>query len=112
MLNFQALNKPKMSTSLCDVTMKLQRQEKIGNIFFLKQDTFSTIKYMFDTFTPKFPREYKAAYTSCSLFSYAFLCILSRLAISLMRKKELAAVLKLCLCSRALRAVRSLLHDA
>ena len=39
-LNFQAINKPKMGTSLCDVTMTLKRQEKIGNIFFLKQDTF------------------------------------------------------------------------
>ena len=39
-LNFQALNKPKIGTSLCDVTMTLQWQEKIGNIFFLKQDTF------------------------------------------------------------------------
>ena len=36
----QALNKPKMGTSLCDVTMTLKRQEKIGNIFFLKQNTF------------------------------------------------------------------------
>ena len=39
-LNFQALIKPKMGTSLCDVTMTLKRQEKIGNIIFLKQDTF------------------------------------------------------------------------
>ena len=38
--HFQALNKPKMGTSLCDVTMTLKRQEKIGNIFFLKQDIF------------------------------------------------------------------------
>ena len=32
--NFQALNKLKMGTSFCDVTMTLKRQEKIGNIFF------------------------------------------------------------------------------
>ena len=71
MLNFQALNKPKMGTSLCDVTMTLKRQEKNGNIFFLKQDTFfykkmyfCTRKCMFDTFTPKFPRDYTAAYTN------------------------------------------------
>ena len=43
--------------------MTLKRQEKIGNIFFLKQDTFSTRKCMFDTFTQKFPRDYTAAYT-------------------------------------------------
>ena len=70
MLNFQALNKPKMGTSLCDVTMTLKRQEKIGNIFFLKQDTFSTRKCMFDTFTQKFPRDYTAAYTN-------ILCVLN-----------------------------------
>ena len=40
MLNFQAQNNQEMGTSLCDVTMTLKRQEKIGNIFFLKQDTF------------------------------------------------------------------------
>ena len=34
--NFQALNKLKMGTSFCGVTMTLKRQEKIGNIFFLK----------------------------------------------------------------------------
>ena len=39
-LNFQALNRPKMGTPLCDVTMTLKRQEKIGHIFFLKKDTF------------------------------------------------------------------------
>ena len=37
---FQALNKPKMGTSLCDVSMTLKQQEKIGNIFYTKQDTF------------------------------------------------------------------------
>ena len=39
-LDFQALNKPKMGMSLCDVTVTLKQQEKIGNIFFLKQSTF------------------------------------------------------------------------
>ena len=39
-LDFQALNKPKMGMSLCDVTVTLKQQEKIGNIFFLKQNTF------------------------------------------------------------------------
>ena len=38
--DFQALNKPKMGMSLCDVTVTLKQQEKIGNIFFLKQNTF------------------------------------------------------------------------
>ena len=52
-----------MGTSLCDVTMTLKRQEKLGNIFFLKQDLFFYKKYMFDTFTQKFPRDYTAAYT-------------------------------------------------
>ena len=36
----QALNKLKMGTSLCDVTVTLKCQRKIVNIFFLKQDTF------------------------------------------------------------------------
>ena len=40
-----------MGTSLSDVTVTLKRQRKIVNIFFLIQDTFSTRKCMFDTFT-------------------------------------------------------------
>ena len=39
-LDFQALNKPKMGMSLCDVTVTLKQQEKIGNIYFLKHNTF------------------------------------------------------------------------
>ena len=39
-LDFQDLNKPKMGMSLCDITVTLKQQEKIGNIFFLKQNTF------------------------------------------------------------------------
>ena len=39
-LHFQALNKPKMGTSFCDVTVTFKRQRKIVNIFFLKQNTF------------------------------------------------------------------------
>ena len=39
-LHFQALNKLKIGTSLCDVTVTLKRQRKIVNIFFLKQNTF------------------------------------------------------------------------
>ena len=39
-LHFQALNKLKMGTPLCEVTMTLKRQGKIVNIFFLKQDLF------------------------------------------------------------------------
>ena len=39
-LDFQALNKPKMGMSLCDVTVTLKQEEKIGNIFFRKQNTF------------------------------------------------------------------------
>ena len=39
-LHFQAFNKLKMGTSLCDVTVTLKRKGKIVNIFFLKQDTF------------------------------------------------------------------------
>ena len=46
-----ALNKQKMGTSLCDVTMTLTQQEKIGKNFFLTQDTFSTRKCIFDIFT-------------------------------------------------------------
>ena len=39
-LDFQALNKREMGMSFCDVTVTLKQQEKIGNIFFLKQNTF------------------------------------------------------------------------
>ena len=39
-LHFQALNKLKMGTSLCDVTVTLKRQRKVVNIFFLEQNTF------------------------------------------------------------------------
>ena len=37
-----------MGTYFCDVTMTSKQQEKIGNIFFRKQETR---KCMFDTFT-------------------------------------------------------------
>ena len=62
-VHFQALNKLKMGTSLCDVTVTLKRQRKNVNIFFLKQNTFSTRKCMFDTFTKKCTRNYTGAYT-------------------------------------------------
>ena len=38
-LHFQALNKLKMGTSLCDVTVTLKHRKNV-NIFFLKQNTF------------------------------------------------------------------------
>ena len=38
-LHVHALNKLKIGTSLCDVTVTFKRQRKIVNIFFLKQDT-------------------------------------------------------------------------
>ena len=60
---FSNLNKSKIGTSLCDVTMTLKQQEKNGNIFFLKQDTFFYKKLLFDTFTQKCTRDYTAAYT-------------------------------------------------
>ena len=44
-----------MGTPLCDVTMTLKRQEKIGNIFFLKQDTFLYKKMYVWHFYPKIP---------------------------------------------------------
>ena len=44
-----------MGTSLCDVTMTSKRQEKIGNIFFLKQDTFFYKKMYVWHFYPKIP---------------------------------------------------------
>ena len=37
---FPALNKQKMGTSLCGVTMTLKRLEKMETSFFLKPDTF------------------------------------------------------------------------
>ena len=67
MLNFQALNKPKMGTSLYDVTMTLKWKEKMETSFFLNRTHISTRKCMFDTFTQKFPRDYTAAYTVLNL---------------------------------------------
>ena len=37
---FKPFNKQKMGTPLCDATMTLKQQEKIVNIFFLKQNIF------------------------------------------------------------------------
>ena len=54
-LDFQALNKPKMGMSLCDVTVTLKQKEKIGNIIFLKQNTFLYKKIYVWHFYPKFP---------------------------------------------------------
>ena len=62
-LDFQAFNKPKMGMPLCDVTVTSKQQEKLETSFFLNRIHFSTRKYMFDTFTQKFPRDYTAAYT-------------------------------------------------
>ena len=42
-----------MGTSLCDVTMTLKRQKIIGNIFFLKQDTFFLQENVCLTLLPK-----------------------------------------------------------
>ena len=63
-LHFQALNKLKMGTSFCDVTVTLNRQRKIVNIFFLNRIHFSTRKCLFDTFTKKCTLNYTAAYTN------------------------------------------------
>ena len=49
-LHFQALNKLKMGTSLCFVTVTLKCQEKNANIFFLNKDIFFYQKSMLDTF--------------------------------------------------------------
>ena len=49
-LNFQDLNRPKIDTLLCDVTMTLTQQYNIGKVvFFLRRNTFPTRKCMFDT---------------------------------------------------------------
>ena len=62
-LHFQALNKLKMGTSLCDVTVTLKRQRKIVNIFFLKQNTFFYKKMYVWHFYQKCTRNYTGAYT-------------------------------------------------
>ena len=54
-LDFQALNKPKMGMSRWDVTVTLKQQEKIGNIIFLKQNTRLYKKIYVWHFYPKIP---------------------------------------------------------
>ena len=51
--NFHALYITKNDTLLCDVTMTLIRQEKNGNIFFLKQHTCFLKKMNINHFHPK-----------------------------------------------------------
>ena len=63
-LNFQTLNKSKIGTSLCDVTMTSNSKKKMETSFLLNRIHFSTRKCMFDTFTQKCTRDYTAAYTS------------------------------------------------
>ena len=58
--------------SLCDFTVTLKRQEKLETSFFLNRIHFSARKYMFDTFTQKFPRDYTVAYTNMGLVA---LCV-------------------------------------
>ena len=52
-INVHAFYIMKNGTLLCDVTMTLMRQEKIGNIFFLKQHIFSLKKMNINHFYPK-----------------------------------------------------------
>ena len=52
-INFHAFYITKNGTLLCDVTMTLIRQEKIGNIFFLKQHTCFLKKMNINHFYPK-----------------------------------------------------------
>ena len=52
-INFHAVYIMKNGTSLCDVTMTLIRQEKIGNIFFLKQHICFLKKMNINHFYPK-----------------------------------------------------------
>ena len=52
-INFHAFYFMKNGTLLCDVTMTLIRQEKIGNIFFLKQHICFLKKMNVNHFYPK-----------------------------------------------------------
>ena len=52
-INFHAFYITKNGTLLCDVTMTLIRQEKIGNIFFLKQHICFLKKMNIKHFYPK-----------------------------------------------------------
>ena len=54
-LDFQDLSKAKIGMSFCDVTVTLKREEKIGNLFFLKQNTFLYKKTYVWHFYPKNP---------------------------------------------------------
>ena len=64
MLNFQDLNKPKMGTSLCDVTMTLKQQEKFEkHLFSLTGHIFLQENVCLTLLPKKFPRDYTAAYT-------------------------------------------------
>ena len=52
-IDFHAFYITKSGTLLCDVTMTLIRQEKIGNIFFLKQHICFLKKMNINHFYPK-----------------------------------------------------------
>ena len=52
-INFHAFYITKNGTLLCDVTMTLIRQEKIGNIFFLKQHIYFLKKMNINHFYQK-----------------------------------------------------------
>ena len=52
-INFHAFYITKNGTLLCDVTMTLILQEKIGNIFFLKQHIYFLKKMTINHFYPK-----------------------------------------------------------
>ena len=52
-INFHAFYIMENSKLLCDVTMTLIRQEKIGNIFFLKQHIYFLKKMNINHFYPK-----------------------------------------------------------
>ena len=69
---FPILNKQKMGTSICDVAVTLKQQRKNGNIFFLKQDTFSYKRYVWN-FKPKMHKGYTGAYTNTCFFSFTII---------------------------------------
>ena len=60
-----------MGISLCDVIMMLKQQEKIGNVFFLKQNAFFYMKMYVWHFYPKCTRDYNVAFTIRILHAFA-----------------------------------------
>ena len=94
-LHFQTLNKLKMGTSLCDVTVTLKRQRKIVNIFFLKQNTFFYKKIYVWHFYQKMHTElHSGLHYYPILYNFSSIYLLLNDVFTLINKCSICLVLK------------------